>query len=62
LNTYLKDVLKDAEGEAEEVENVEDVETDNVVAEFVNRLVLFNVMVDVKSSSIVVVNSLVVVK
>ena len=62
MKTYLKDVLKDVEGEAEEVENVEDVETDNVVAEFVNRLVLFNVMVDVKSSSIVVVNSLLVVK
>jgi hypothetical protein len=62
LNTYLKDVLKDAEGEAEEVENVKDVKTNNVVAESVNGLVLSNVIVDVKSSSIVVVNSLVVVK
>jgi hypothetical protein len=62
LKTYLKDVLKDVEGEAEEVENVEDVETNNVVAEFVNGLVSSNVIVDVKSSSIVVVNSLIVVK
>jgi hypothetical protein len=59
LNTYFEDVLEDVEGEAKEVE---DVETNNVIAEFVNGLVLSNVMVDIKSSSIVVVNSLVVVK
>jgi hypothetical protein len=58
LNTYPEDVLEDAEGEADEVE---DVETDNVIV-VLDRLVSSNVMVDVKSSSIVVVNSLVVVK
>jgi hypothetical protein len=53
---YPKDVLEDAEGKAKEVE-----ETNNMVV-VLNRLVSSNVMVDIKSSSIVVINSLVVVK
>ena len=58
MNTYSKDVLKDVEDEAKEVE---DVETNNIVV-VLSRLVSSNVMVDVKSSSIVIVDSLIVVK
>jgi len=62
LNTYSKDVLEDAEGKAKEVKNVKDIKTNNVIAESMNRLVSSNVIVDIKSSFIVIVNSLIVVK
>ena len=62
MNTYSKDVLEDAEGKAKEVKNVKDIKTNNVIAESMNRLVSSNVIVDIKSSFIVIVNSLIVVK